>query len=219
MHEMIDKDKLARDIAIILGIIVAVGGMFAAFMLTPAQKPSREFALAVIDTLAKDITLSDMDSVLFAVKSGWIKLLIAIVAVYGLYYAIQNRETTKEMLATIFGLKHAAHKTKEGLKYAAKKSKIKTLEREKAEHLHLIHKSLKKTEAVDQYHMSKEEMKGIIEKSLKQLLKKKKEYTIKDVMLEIEKKRPMGSSERKYWIDAIREVIQSNVDYAQRKKQ
>lgn len=132
---------------------------------------------------------------------------------YGLYWAIRNRGLTKEMLATLFGLKHTAHKSIEDMKYAAKKSKMNTLKDEKEKHLHSL-------EAKEQssYPMDKENMKKIIVDALSKILKKEKEYTIKDVMLEIGKKHAMGLHEKKQWIEVIQEVVRSNKDYMVKKK-
>ena len=213
MNEMIDKEKAIRDIAIMLAIIVAAAGMFSIFLLTPAQGQFREMILAIINIIAKSVTSNDVSAALTAVKLGWWKALIIVLCAYVLYWTIRNMKLTKEMLATLFGLRHTAHKGIENLKYVSKKGKMNTLKDEKEKHLHSL-------EAKEQssYPMDKENMKKLIVDALSKILKKEEDYTIKEVMVEIEKKHSMGLHEKRHWIEVIQEVIKSNKEYALKKK-
>ena len=50
------------------------------------------------------------------------------------------------------------------------------------------------------------------------MIAKKKEFTIKDVMEQVEKKRPLGPTERQLLIDKIKHLVKSNDKYALKKK-
>jgi len=212
---MIERDRLAKESAIILALVTTAIGLFGTVLASPRMLPYRQFVLLIVNVFDKTAVMSNIENVLIDAKAIWWKALLAIAAVYALYYAAANPEKISNAFRSLLGFRHVFHKMGEQSKYAAKKIQFESVMKEKK---HDLEKLRKNAPAEIQSSKGKTAIDNEITKILDILIVKKKEFTIKDVMEHVEKKRPLGPTERQIWVDKIKQVVNSNDKYALKKK-
>lgn len=212
---MIEKDRLVKESAIILALVTAAIGLFATVLASPRMLPYRQFMLLMINTFDKKVSMSNVENVLLDTKTIWPKALVVIAAIYALYYAATNPEKISDAFRSLLGFRHAVHKIGEQSKYAAKKIQFEAVMDEKKQDLEKLRKN---APAEIKSHKGKTAIDNEIAKILDILIAKKKEFTIKDVMEQVEKKHVLGPVERQIWIDKIKQVVKSSNKYSLKKK-
>ncbi|MEK6828497.1 MAG: hypothetical protein AABX78_04045 [Nanoarchaeota archaeon] len=212
---MYERDRLAKESAIISALVVTAIGLFATVLASARMLPYRQFVLLMVNTFNKKVTMSNIENVLLDAKTIWWKALLAIAAIYALYYAAANPEKISDAFRSLLGFRHAVHKIGEQSKYAAKKMQFEAVMHEKKQNLETLRKN---AAAESRTHEGKTAIDNEITKILDALIEKKKEFTIKDVMEKVEKKRPLGPTERQFLIDKIKHLVNSNDKYAIKKK-
>ncbi len=212
---MIERDRLVKESAIILALVTAAIGLFATVLASSRMLPYRQFILLMVNVFNKGVVMSDIENVLLDVKAIWLIALAAIAVIYALYYAAANPEKISGAFRSLLGFRHAVHKIGEQSKYAAKKIQFGAVMQEKKHDLEKLRKNA--PEEIQNYE-GKTAISNEIKKTLDILIAKKKEFTIKDVMEQVEKKRSLGPAERQLWLDKIKQVVNSNDKYALKKK-
>ncbi|MDP3765829.1 MAG: hypothetical protein Q8R04_04920, partial [Nanoarchaeota archaeon] len=138
---MYERDRLVKESAIILALVTAAIGLFATVLASPRMLPYRQFVLLMVNTFNKKVAMSNVENALLDAKAIWPKALLAIAAIYALYYVAANPEKISDAFRSLLGFRHAVHKIGEQSKYATKKMQFEAIMHEKKQNLEKLRKN------------------------------------------------------------------------------